>query len=92
MLVVMQDTSRISLYESPMMHYLAVRRMDPQAQSFRAAIHYMPILAGMLWINRLIMLEVAVLLEAWPVLRLQSKAKVESIRERIHELRKKHLL
>jgi hypothetical protein len=31
MLVVRQDTSRISLYESPMMHYLAVRGVDEQS-------------------------------------------------------------
>src|ERR1700722_704217 len=37
------------------------------------------------------MLEVAVPLEAWPELGLQSKADVESVPKRIHELRKKHL-
>jgi hypothetical protein len=91
MLVVMQDTSRIRLYESPMMHYLAVRGVDEQSQSLRSAFYYTPILAGMLWINRLIMLEVAVPLEAWPALELESKAKVESVPNQIHELRKKHL-
>jgi hypothetical protein len=91
MLVVMQDTSRISLYESPMMHYLAVRGVDEQSQSLRSAFFYTPILAGMLWVNRLIMLEVAVPLQAWPALRLKSKAEVESVPDRIHELRQKHL-
>jgi hypothetical protein len=37
------------------------------------------------------MLEVAVLSKAWPVLRLQSKAKIESIPDRIYKLRQKHL-
>jgi hypothetical protein len=91
MAVVMQDTSRIKLYESPMMHYLAVRGVDEQSQTLRPAFYYTPILAGALWINRLIMLEVAVPLEPWPALGLESKAEVESIRERIHELRQKHL-
>jgi hypothetical protein len=91
MLTIMQDTSRISLYDSPMMHYLAVRGIDSQSQLLRSAFFYTPILAGMLWINRLIMLEVAVPSEAWPVLRLQSKAEIESIPDRIHELRQKHL-
>ncbi|ELR08160.1 hypothetical protein GMDG_08610 [Pseudogymnoascus destructans 20631-21] len=45
----------------------------------------------MLWINRLIMLEVAVPCEAWPELRLKSKAEVDSVADRIHELRRKHL-
>ena len=91
MLVVMQDTSRIKLYESPMMHYLAVRGVDEQARALRASFFYNPILAGALWINRLIMLEVAVPCEPWPDLGLESKAQVESVRERIHQLRRAHL-
>jgi hypothetical protein len=91
MLVVMQDTSRISLYDAPTMHYLAVRGIDVPSESLRPAFYYTPILAGMLWINRLIMLEVAVPLEAWPELGLESKADVESVPDRIHELRKQHL-
>ena len=31
MLTVMQDTSRIRLYESPMIHYLAVRGINEQS-------------------------------------------------------------
>lgn len=91
MLTVMQDTSRIKLYDSPMMHYLAVRGVDSQSQTLRSAFYYTGILAGMLWVNRLIMLEVAVPCEPWPELRLQSKADIESIPDRIHELRRKHL-
>lgn len=91
MLVVMQDTSRIGLYDSPMMHYLAVRGIDVQGESLRSAFFYTPILAGMLWINRLIMLEVAVPSEPWPQLGLEDKASVESVPKRIHELRSKHL-
>ena len=64
MLVVMQNTSRIKLYKSPMMHYLAVRGVDEQSETLRPAFFYTPILAGALWINRLIMLEVAMPLEA----------------------------
>jgi len=91
MLVIMQDTSRIKLYESPLMHYLAVRGVDEQAKAFRAAFFYTPILAAVLWINRLIMLEVAVPLEAWPAVGLQSKDQVVSVRDNIHQLRTKHL-
>ncbi len=48
MLVVMQDTSRISLYESPMMHYLAVRGIDEQGKTLQPALLYTGILAGIL--------------------------------------------
>jgi hypothetical protein len=91
MLTVMQDTSRIGLYHSPMMHYLAVRGIDEQSQSLRSAFFYTPILAGMLWINRLIMLEVAIPCEPWPELKLDSKADVDSVPDRIHQLRELHL-
>jgi hypothetical protein len=37
------------------------------------------------------MLKVAVPSKAWPVLQLQSKAEIESILDRIHKLRQKHL-
>jgi hypothetical protein len=91
MLVVMQDTSRTTLYESPIMHYLAVRGVDGKSGTLRSPFFYTGILAGALWINRLLMLEVAIPLEPWPKLGLESKAQVESVRQRIHELRKEHL-
>lgn len=59
----MQDTSRIRLYESPIMHYLVVRGVDEKSKSFKVLFFYTLILAGALWISCLIMLEVAVLLE-----------------------------
>ncbi|OAF55127.1 hypothetical protein VC83_08395 [Pseudogymnoascus destructans] len=91
MLVVMQDTSKIGLYESPLMHYLAVRGIDPLTKSLYPPLAYTPILGRVLWITRLLMLEIAVPLEPWPELRLQSKEDIESIPERIHKLRRTHL-
>jgi hypothetical protein len=35
MSVVMQDTSSIKLYESPIMHYLAVRGVDEKSKALR---------------------------------------------------------
>jgi hypothetical protein len=91
MLVVMQDTSRISLYESPMMHYLAMRGVDETNKTFYSSFGYTKILAAALWINRLLLLEVAVPSEPWLELGLESKAQVASVRDRIDEIRKKHL-
>lgn len=91
-LVLMQDTSRIPLYDSPLMHYLAVRGIDVQAEGFRASFFYTPILAGVLWISRLIMLEVAVPMEAWPQLGLESKATIPSIPRRVRTIRENHLI
>jgi hypothetical protein len=36
-LVLVHDTSRISLYDSPLMHYLAVRGFDAESKSFRSS-------------------------------------------------------
>ena len=91
MLVVMQDTSKIGLYESPLMHYLAIRGIDPLNKSLYPPLAYTPILGRVLWITRLLMLEIAVPLEAWPELGLQGKEDIKSIPERIHKLRRKHL-
>jgi len=88
-LVLMQDTSRIPLYNSPFMHYLAVRGIDVHTKGFRSSFFYTPILAGALWISRLVLLEIAIPLVAWPGLK--SKCEVESVRIRIHQIRSKHL-
>ena len=72
------------------MHNLAIRGIDEPSQSLRSAFCYTPILAGM-WINRVIMLEVAVTSEAWPALELNSKTQVDFVPERIHQLRQFHL-
>src|ERR1700710_335475 len=90
-LVLVHDTSRISLYDSPLMHYLAVRGFDAESKSFRASFFYTPILAGVLWIARLILLEVAVPASPWPRLGLQGKAEIDSIPVRIHQIRTAHL-
>jgi hypothetical protein len=47
-LVLVHDTSRISLYDSPLMHYLAVRGFDTKSKSFQSSFFYTPILASTL--------------------------------------------
>ena len=91
MQLVLQDTSCIKLYESPLMHYLAVRGIDKEFKILRPAILYTGILAGMLWINRLLLLEIAVPLDPWPELELKSKNEIDSLRTRIHQIRTDHL-
>ena len=89
MAVVMQDTSKVTVYDSPLMHFLAVMGVDSQTKTLRPSFYYTPILAGVLYINRLIMLEVAVPAEAWPMLK--SRDEIPSVPERIEEMRRKHL-
>ncbi|KAH8798674.1 hypothetical protein F5884DRAFT_742883, partial [Xylogone sp. PMI_703] len=91
MLVLMQDTSRIPLYESPLMHYMAVRGIDVQGPRLRSSMKSTPTMGRILWIGRLIMLEVAVPLVGWPELRLEARHELRSVPERIQEIRRRHL-
>jgi len=91
MSLVTQDTSRMTLYESPVMHYLAVRGVNPQTQTFHEPFTYTPILAQMLWIIRVIMLEIALPLEGWDALGLRDRTRVASVPRRVHSIREKHL-
>jgi len=90
-----QDTSQLLLYESPVMHYLAVRGINPQTKTLYPASQYTPILAHMIWMIRLLMLEVAVSEKGWPELGLQSRKEIGAVAGavagRIHELRRGHL-
>lgn len=48
MAVVMQDMSKVTVYESPLMHFLAVMGVDTQNKTLRSSFCYTPILAGVL--------------------------------------------
>jgi hypothetical protein len=63
-LIVMQDMSKISVYDSPLMHFIAIIGVDAHTKTLRLSFYYTKFLAVVLYINRLIILEVAVLAEA----------------------------
>jgi hypothetical protein len=90
-----QDTSQLLLYESPVMHYLAVRGVNPQTKRFYPSFRYTPILAHMIWIIRLLILEVAVSEKGWLELGLKSRKEIGAaagaVAERIHQLRRDQL-
>lgn len=91
-LVVMQDMGKQkSVYDSPLMHYLAVMGVDTESNTFRVSFFYTPILAGILYINRLIMLEIAVSIDGWPELDIPAKDDIPSVPERIHQIRRQYL-
>jgi hypothetical protein len=46
--LITQDTSQLLLYESPVMHYLAVRSVNPQTERFYPSFQYTPTLAHMI--------------------------------------------
>lgn len=93
--LITQETSQLTMYESPVMHYLAVRGIDPQTSRFYPSYRYTPVLAHMIWIIRLLMLEVAVSESGWPALGLQSRTAIGAVAGavavRIHKLRREYL-
>jgi len=88
-LIVMQDISKISVYDSPLMHFLAVISVDAHTKTLRSSFHYTKFLAAVLYINRLIMLKVAVPAKAWPML--QSRNNISDVPNRIKQIWSKHL-
>ena len=60
MLIVMQDMSKITVYDSPLMHFMAIMGVDTHTKTLRSSFGYTKFLAAVLYINRLIMLEVTV--------------------------------
>ena len=91
LMVVKQDLQREKVYRSPLMHFLAVMGIDAAAGTLRGAFTYTPTLAAALWINRLLMLEMAVSLKGWPGLKILVKEDVSSIKDRVDRARRKYL-
>ena len=91
-LVITQDLSALKLYDSPLMHYLAVRGIDKKAEGFRTAAQYTNILAGVLWIVRLLRLELAIPSRPWPELGILGKSDITSVKETVKEFRLAHLV
>ena len=90
-LVLTQDISKGELYDSPLSHYLAVCGIDAPSKSFRSPMSYMLILGRMLWIVRLIVLEITVPARAWPELGLEAKAAIVSVPDHVRTMRRQHL-
>jgi len=55
--------SKISVYDSPLMHFMAIIGVDTYTKTLWLSFYYTKFLAAVLYINWLIMLEVAVLAE-----------------------------
>jgi hypothetical protein len=90
-MVLLQNMERETVYRSPLIYFLAVMGIDSAAEALRHSFVYTPYLAGVLWVNRLLMLEYALPLRAWPVIKLVARADVTSVRARVKEVREKRL-
>ncbi len=61
------------------MHYLAVRSVNPETQRFYPLFQFNPLSAYMIWMIRLLMLEVAVSEKGWPEQALESRKKIGAV-------------
>jgi len=66
-MVLNQNIERETVYRSPLIYFLAVMGIDMSNECLRYSFVYTPYLAGVLWVSRLLMLEYALPLRAWPV-------------------------
>lgn len=93
--LVAQDLCQLPQYHSPVMHFLAIRGINSTKERFATAQDYTPILAQMLWMIRLLMLEIAIPEVGWPELGLRSRKEIGAVAgavaERIQRLRKSFL-
>jgi hypothetical protein len=81
--------SKISVYDSPLIYFMAIIGVDIHTKTLRLSFYYTKFLAAVLYINRLIMLEVAVPAETWPML--QNRDDILDMLVRIKQIRSKYL-
>ena len=90
--MITQGLSATKLYDSPLMHYLAVHGIDGKAEGFRGPMEYTNILAGTLWMVRLLAMELAIPSKPWPELGIPGKRELSSVRESLKVFRLAHLV
>jgi len=71
---------------------LAVRGVDTEAKEFQDPRNCINIPASVLWITRLLALEISIPSEPWLELRLLWKVDIPSVQERIKEFRLAYLV
>ena len=81
--------SKISIYNSLLIHFIAIIDIDIYTKTLRLSFHYTKFLITILYINRLIILEVAIPAETWPIL--QNRDNIPDIPVHIKQIRNKHL-
>lgn len=79
-------------FASPMMHWLAVEGINASANRLRRPQEYTRVLAGMLYVNRLLTLEFALPAQAWEGLALVRRTACVNATGRMEEVRRAWLV
>ena len=93
--LLIQETSQLPLYKSPIIYYLAVQGIDTQTGIFYPSFRYTLYLAYIVQIIRLLILKVAVSKQGQPKLGLQSRKEIRvvagAVVDQVYILRKNYL-
>ena len=93
--LLIQETSQLPLYKSPVIYYLTIRGIDTQIGTFYPSFQYTLYLAYIVQMIRLLMLEVAVSKQGQPKLGLQSRKEIRvvagAVVDQVYILQKNHL-
>ena len=81
--LITQNTTQLARYEPPVMHYLAVRSIDPETKGFYPSFRYTPYLAHMICIIRLLILESTLSEQGWPEIGIQSRKELGAVAEAV---------
>jgi hypothetical protein len=76
---------------SPLVYFTGVLGIHLQTLMYRTAYLFTPVLAGFIWIGRLLMLEYALPEQAWTILKWPSKASYKDQTARFKEIRDRYL-
>ena len=93
--LLIQETSQLPLYESPIIYYLTIQGINTQIGTFYLLFRYTLYLAYIVQMIRLLILKVAVSEQGQPKLGLQSRKEIRVVAgvvvDQVHILQKNHL-
>ena len=81
--LITQNTSQLARYEPPVMHYLAVRSIDPDTKGFYPSFRYTPYLAHVLCMIRLLILESTLSEHGWLEIGIKSRKELGTVAEAV---------
>ncbi|KAI9763633.1 MAG: hypothetical protein M1840_000347 [Geoglossum simile] len=81
-----------AVHENPLIFFTAVLGIDEKTMTLRSPQFYTRFLAGLVWVNKLLLLEYALPSKAWPNLKLPARDEYPDFGIRLAEVRGMHLV
>ena len=77
---------------SPLLHFVGVLAIDRTTRRFGTAYRYTPMLAGMIWVGRLLLLEYAIPKREYKTLQWPSRQYYDDHGWRLEDIRRQHMI